>query len=154
MIVQKPGNHEVRKIALHAAAVPGEWAEKHDARSAVAEINRWHKQKGWTGIGYHFVVMPDGTIGQGRPITKVGAHVLGHNAGSIGILMIESDTIRHVADSPLEYFTPLQVAAVRGIIAVIDSAAPEVEIVGHNQLDRSKLCPGFVVRPIEWKPKR
>ncbi len=48
-------------------------------------IARWHKKKGWSDIGYHFVVREDGTIEQGRDMHKLGAHAKGKNRGSIGI---------------------------------------------------------------------
>ncbi|MFI3172820.1 MAG: peptidoglycan-binding domain-containing protein [Eubacteriales bacterium] len=50
-----------------------------------ATIHAWHKAKGWSGIGYHFVVRKDGTIERGRAIDKIGAHVTGYNSYSVGI---------------------------------------------------------------------
>lgn len=54
-----------RRIVIHHSA-------SQDV--SAAEIHRWHRQKGWSGIGYHFVVRLDGTIEKGRPIETVGAH--------------------------------------------------------------------------------
>lgn len=53
----------------------------HSASSDVSAstINQWHKQRGWDGIGYHFVIRSNGTIEKGRPLTKVGAHAKGRN---------------------------------------------------------------------------
>ena len=52
------------------------------------DIDRWHKQKGWKGIGYHYVILLDGTVEQGRELEAVGAHCSGHNAHSVGICYI------------------------------------------------------------------
>lgn len=52
------------------------------------DIDRWHKQKGWKRIGYHYVILLNGTIEQGRELEAVGAHTKGHNAHSIGICYI------------------------------------------------------------------
>ncbi len=69
------------------------------------EIRKWHQEKGWTDIGYHFVVLngkvlPDftlscleGSIELGRPMdgdpfiedNEIGAHTLGYNDRSIGV---------------------------------------------------------------------
>ena len=52
-------------------------------------IRRWHVQgNGWDDIGYHYVVLVDGTIQQGRPIDQEGAHCRGHNKDSIGICYV------------------------------------------------------------------
>ena len=51
-----------------------------------ATMHKWHLDRGWIGIGYHFVLQPDGRIETGRPIDTVGAHAgAGVNGRSIGI---------------------------------------------------------------------
>lgn len=60
----------------------------HHASASVCDaitIDRWHKQNGWSGIGYHFVVRKNGTVEEGRPIDTTGAHCLNHNNHTIGI---------------------------------------------------------------------
>ena len=78
--LQFKGNMEVRKttniIVLHHAA-----ASTCDVRT----IHEWHLRRGFSGIGYHFLVRKNGTIERGRAENFVGAHVAGHNRGSIGI---------------------------------------------------------------------
>lgn len=44
----------------------------HDV--SVKVIDRWHKERGWDCIGYHFVIRKDGSIESGRPLSKNGAH--------------------------------------------------------------------------------
>ncbi|MBI5240909.1 MAG: N-acetylmuramoyl-L-alanine amidase, partial [Elusimicrobia bacterium] len=41
--------------------------------------------RGWTDIGYHFVVSPTGEVFEGRPEGVRGAHVLNHNTGNLGV---------------------------------------------------------------------
>jgi N-acetylmuramoyl-L-alanine amidase len=57
-------------------------------------IDQWHKQRGWEGIGYHYVIRADGTVETGRPVSKVGAHAKtkGRNIGSIGIALTGNQT--------------------------------------------------------------
>ena len=64
------------KVILHHA----------EASSAtVWDINAWHLDNGWVGIGYHYYIRKDGSIYRGRPEWAVGAHAVGHNDRSIGI---------------------------------------------------------------------
>lgn len=73
---------KIDKIIIHCSATKeGEdWSAK--------DIDKWHKQKGWKKIGYHFVIRLDGRIEEGRKIEEIGAHCSGHNADSIGICYI------------------------------------------------------------------
>lgn len=49
-------------------------------------IQDYHQNaKNWNDIGYHFLIDPQGTIFEGRPISVVGAHVLNRNTGNVGI---------------------------------------------------------------------
>ena len=49
------------------------------------EIDLWHKERGWMGIGYHYVIRRLGYIEKGRPECEVGAYARGRNQNSIGI---------------------------------------------------------------------
>ena len=50
-----------------------------DRDLTVKEIDRYHKERGWDGIGYHFVIRKNGQICKGRSLKKLGAHALGRN---------------------------------------------------------------------------
>lgn len=52
------------------------------------EIHRWHKNNGWAGIGYHFVIRKDGTIERGRPMDMLGAHCYDHNWHTVGVNLV------------------------------------------------------------------
>ncbi|OAA90698.1 peptidoglycan recognition protein family protein [Clostridium coskatii] len=52
---------------------------------SVYDIDQWHKQRGWAGIGYHYFVTKAGQVYTGRPENVVGAHCPGENDHSIGI---------------------------------------------------------------------
>lgn len=73
---------QISEIIVHCAATP---EGKH---FTVADIDAWHKKRGFRCIGYHFVIYLDGSVHEGRAIEEVGAHCLGHNANSIGICYI------------------------------------------------------------------
>lgn len=55
------------------------------SNATVWDINQWHLDNGWVGIGYHYYIRKDGSIYRGRPEWAVGAHATGHNDRSIGI---------------------------------------------------------------------
>ena len=78
--LQFKGNMSVRKrtsrIILHHAA-----ASVCDAKT----IHAWHLGRGFSGIGYHFLIRKNGTIERGRAENLVGAHAAGNNSNSIGI---------------------------------------------------------------------
>lgn len=52
---------------------------------SVYDVDQWHKQNGWAGIGYHYFVTKSGQVYTGRPENAVGAHCPGENDHSIGI---------------------------------------------------------------------
>nr|WP_319485661.1 N-acetylmuramoyl-L-alanine amidase [uncultured Cohaesibacter sp.] len=72
----------INELIWHCTATP------EGREVSVAEIDRWHKQRGWNGIGYHKVVHLDGSVSNGRPIATMGAHVKGHNRGTIGYVYV------------------------------------------------------------------
>ena len=54
-------------------------------KSSLNEIRNWHiDERGFAEIGYHYVILKDGTIEHGRDIQFQGAHALEKNHDSIG----------------------------------------------------------------------
>lgn len=73
---------KITEIIIHCSAT----TEGKDF--TVEDIDRWHRQRGFNGIGYHFVIYRDGSIHAGRSKRQIGAHCKGHNTISIGICYI------------------------------------------------------------------
>ncbi len=79
-------------IVLHHSASPG---SEGGTPVDVALIDRWHEQRGWGAetragtyhVGYHYVILPDGTVEAGRPEWLPGAHTRGHN-DCLGVCLI------------------------------------------------------------------
>lgn len=72
-------------VVHHIGRIPaGLGADNIDAD----RVNDWHIERGWAGIGYHFLIRPNGVIEQGRPDYAMGAHDEGENARSIGICVV------------------------------------------------------------------
>ncbi len=121
-------------IILHCSAV------KPTQHSTAAQINRWHRRLGWSGIGYHYVVLRDGTIERGRPESVAGAHCAGHNRHSIGVCYEGGlDAQGHPSDTR----TPEQKETLLGLLADLRRRYPGAIILGHNHLNRYKACPCF-----------
>lgn len=124
----------VTLIVVHCSAVRP-WQ-----RSSAADIDGWHRDKGWSGIGYHYVVRRDGTVERGRPPERVGAHCRGHNRHSIGVCYEGGLNAQGVAEDTR---TPAQRAALRVLIEQLHRDYPHALIVGHHTLDPTKECPCF-----------
>lgn len=105
-------------------------------------IDKWHKARGWRGIGYHRVILPDGTVEKGRDIDDVGAHVRGYNKVSIGICLIggvDND------GSPIFNYTKAQMGSLRNELSALHRKHPHAKIQGHRDMDPRKACPCFDV---------
>ena len=124
---------DIDKIIVHCSATP----EGRDISAAT--IDKWHKERGWSGIGYHFVVKLDGTIEYGRMVDKVGAHCKGHNKSSIGICYIGGcDSDMNAKDTR----TSQQIASMLELIRILKKMHPGVEVFGHRDFS-TKECPSF-----------
>lgn len=135
----------INEIIIHCTDTrPNWWADK-SPQEKVAEIRRWHVQdRGWSDIGYHFVIDRDGTVVVGRPVEKSGAHTKGHNADSIGISLMGGHGSAS-SDAFDDHFTIDQDEALRKLIDRLRSQYPSItKISGHNQY-APKACPGFSV---------
>lgn len=130
---------KITDIVIHCSATPE--GKDFDA----ADIDRWHKDRGWAGIGYHYVVKLDGTVQMGRPLDKAGAHVEGHNANSVGIVYIGG--VAKDGKTPKDTRTPEQKTALRTIVAEMRRRFPQARVLGHRDFPGvAKACPSFDVR--------
>lgn len=116
--------NKTNKIILHHAQAK---------TCSVEDIHQWHLKKGWSGIGYHFLVRKDGTIYQGRPEDTIGAHAKGANHDSIGICA-EGDFMK-------EEMNPLQLNALIDLVSYIKNKYHLSSIKRHKDV-ASTDCPG------------
>lgn len=126
----------IDEIIIHCSAT----VEGKDFKAK--DIDKWHKQKGWNGIGYHYVIDLDGTIERGRDENVSGAHTVGHNAHSIGIVYIGGlDKNGKAKDTR----TPEQKEALWSLLRELLCKYPKATIHGHNEFAK-KDCPCFNVQ--------
>lgn len=153
MIYQGKARHPVREVILHTSATPGGWADGKTAAQVVAEIDRWHRDRGWqNGIGYHRIIMPDGEIGIGRSLYQIGAHVREANRGTIGICLIPVRTVPNVMKRGArfeDYYTTDQRRVLCAYLRELRELTAIERVTGHNDY-APKACPGFQVNGAEW----
>ena len=127
----------IDEIIIHCTATP----EGKDF--TVADIRQWHKNAGWSDIGYHWIVYRDGTIHIGRPEKLIGAHVSSRNRNTLGVVYIGGVTDKFV---PKDTRTPEQRAALLTLCKALLARYPKIKrISGHNEYAR-KACPSFDVQ--------
>ena len=131
-----PLSREVTDIVIHCSAT----AEGKNYRAE--DIDMWHKQRGFKGIGYHFVIDIYGTIEKGRPLSEIGAHVKGHNKCSIGICYIGGlDKSGNAKDTR----TDEQRRSLRILLQELVKAIPSINnIVGHRDFSLDKNGNGVI----------
>lgn len=125
---------QINRIIIHAADTPA------DMDIGADTIRRWHvKERGWSDIGYHFVIRRSGLVETGRLIEEQGAHVRGENEDSIGICL--------VGGRPDCNFTFAQYVAMLDLIGDLAHRynIPLVAVSGHRDWDSGKTCPTFDV---------
>lgn len=142
------GDRIVDHLVVHASAT--EEGEQYNA----ADIDRWHRARGWLGNGYHFVILLDGTLesrengNRCRPLEKPGAHVgdcgPGWNRRSVGICMIGGLDSRR---NPKDTFTDAQMETLFDVLVELDPDEDK-QVLGHRDLiERTgappKACPCF-----------
>ena len=129
---------KITLIVIHCSAV------RPDQTSSAKDIEKWHKNRGFNGIGYHYVIRRNGEIEPGRPESVIGAHchVKGqnHNKHSIGVCYEGGYDIR---GQPADTRTTEQKAAMRQLLEDLHRRYPRAVIVGHHDLYPPKPCPCF-----------
>lgn len=121
-------------LIIHCSAV------MPSQQSSALQIDAWHRQLGWNGIGYHYVIRRDGTVETGRGESLVGAHCRGHNQHSIGICYEGGlDEKGHPCDTR----TAEQKAAILTLLKDLKTRYPHAEITDHHHLNPAKACPCF-----------
>lgn len=110
------------------------------------EIDRWHRAKGWAGIGYHFVIRRDGQIEIGRPQEGIGAHCEGYNSTSIGVCLVGGVDANDI-NKAVNNFTPAQFATLKTLLEKLFKDYPKAALRGHRDIPGvRKACPSFDVR--------
>lgn len=125
----------VSEIIIHCTATPP------DRDLHVDDITRYHRQRGFETVGYHYLIALDGSVEEGRAADCIGAHSLGHNDRSVGIAYVgglDKD------GKPADTRTVCQRAALKRLVAELRLRYPGASVHGHNEF-AAKACPCFDV---------
>lgn len=127
-------NRNIEKVIVHHSA-------SGSAVTTVEKIDRWHKERGWSGIGYHYVIYPDGSVNKGRHINKTGAHCKNHNTGSIGICVAGNFEVE-----PVTVPQKFGIEGTPGLFGLIEDLLEKYDlswsdVYAHRELGNS-TCPG------------
>lgn len=127
-------------LVIHAAATPP------SMDIGAKEIDQWHRERGWSGIGYHYVVRRSGKVEPGRPVSRSGAHARGYNSRSIGVCLVGGVNARN---EPADNFTKSQYSALVRLVRRLRAQHDIVSVIGHRDLPGvRKACPCMDV--VDW----
>lgn len=125
----------INEIIIHCSAT------RRGQNVTVEQIDLWHRKRGFKCIGYHYVVMLDGNVVEGRPLQEIGAHCTEHNAHSVGVCYVGGlELDGRAADTR----TTEQKKALRDLVARLCAQFPGATVHGHREF-ANKACPCFDV---------
>ena len=125
---------DIEVLIIHHSASP--------RNITTSQIRHWHvKGRGWSDIGYNYVIEAEGEVVIGRPLSLVGAHCKGHNHNSIGVCVVGDNT------KSKHQWSMKQIASLQDLIFGLKLVFPGVEVKGHRDI-AATLCPGVDVRQL------
>ena len=124
----------INEIIVHCSAT----AEGKDF--TIDDIKRWHLARGFSDIGYHYIIYRDGSINKGRDESKIGAHCTGHNSNSIGVCYIGGCAAD--GKTPKDTRTEAQKSSLLKLLSELKKKYPKAVIHSHKDY-ASKACPSF-----------
>ena len=131
---------EIKEIIVHCSAT------REGKAFTVADIDRWHRENGWKGCGYHYVVRLDGVVEEGRPVEEAGAHCKNRNAESIGVCYIGGcDLVGKSKDTRTEAQKKAMVTLIRQLMQAHGISIENVRC--HNEFS-TRACPSFSVQKL------
>ena len=133
--ILKQSKRTIKEIIVHCTATPEGRVE------TVQSIRNMHKAKGWSDIGYHYLIGLNGERWEGRNVNLIGAHCEGHNSNSIGVCYVGGvDKKMQAKDTRTEKQKDALVALLRDLRKLY----PKAKIYGHRDFDKKgKACPSF-----------
>lgn len=138
--MEKQTTRAIDLIVIHCSA------NKEGSGLDAAYIDREHKKRGWSRIGYHYVIKEDGNREIGRKESEVGAHAYGYNKNSIGICYIGGLDSK---GKPKDTRTEAQENGILDLLEELRAKYPDAKILGHRDLSPDIDGDG-VIEPWEW----
>ena len=110
----------------------------------IREVIKWHRERGFRTVGYHWFIKRDGTLQEGRPEGTMGAGVRGHNGPNIiHICWAGGLDQQYGKNKGVWNPSPAQEECLVRLIKDIQKRHPRAKkVVGHIDLGPSQ-CPGL-----------
>ena len=107
-------------------------------------IRKRHLQRGFSDIGYHYVIYRDGSIHNGRDVNISGAHCTNHNSNSIGVCYIGGldSTGKNAKDTRTDAQKKSFISLVKQLMSIYKLSKSNVHC--HNAY-ANKACPSFKI---------
>lgn len=135
--LSKPQGRIINEIILHCSAT------QEGKDYTTEDIKKWHLQRGFSDIGYHYVIYRDGSVHKGREEEIIGANCTGHNSHSIGICYIGGcDSKMNAKDTRTPEQKKALTALVHDLMTRYNLNAFQVHC--HNEF-ADKACPSFKI---------
>lgn len=131
----KKSKREIKYLVVHCTAT------KEGADFTAKDIDGWHKNQGWSEIGYNYVVRLNGVVELGRDVDKIPAQVKGYNSNAIGVVYVGGIDEK---GNPKDTRTPKQKEALLKLLKELKKLYPKAIIQGHRDFPKvAKACPSF-----------
>ena len=133
--ILKQSKRTIKEIIVHCTATPEGRIE------TVESVRNMHKARGFSDIGYHYLIGLNGERWEGRNVNLIGAHCEGHNSNSIGVCYVGGvDKKMQAKDTRTEK----QKDAIVALLKDLRKLYPKAKIYGHRDFDKKgKACPSF-----------
>lgn len=132
----RPPRRAIRRVFLHCSA--SDAAGGAFAGEALVEMVRgWHLKRGFSDVGYHWLIDRAGQIAAGRDLERIPAAQAPHNTGTLALMV-----------HGLSGFTEDSLLACARLCAAINAAhGGGVTFHGHCEVS-DKTCPVFDYRAL------
>lgn len=132
--ILKQSKRNIKEIIVHCTATPEGRIE------TVESVRNMHKARGFSDIGYHYLIGLNGERWEGRNVNLIGAHCEGHNSNSIGVCYVGGvDKKMQAKDTRTEK----QKYALVALLKDLRKLYPKAKIYGHHDFNKGKSCPCF-----------
>jgi N-acetyl-anhydromuramyl-L-alanine amidase AmpD len=126
---------DIDYIVIHCAAT------KPSMDVPIERVKKWHLDRGWSDIGYHYYITRDGEIHKGRKLSTIGAHVRGYNKNSIGICY---EGGINESGEPEDNRTKVQKKSLLKVVQILKFVFSNAIVQGHRDFPNvNKACPSF-----------
>ena len=139
--VRPTTRRSISEIIIHCTATP------EGREVSIAELTKWHKQRGFSDIGYHYVIGLDGKIRNGRNIDIAGAHCTGHNTHSVGVVYVGG--LAADGKTAKDTRTDEQKRSMLALLRRLCKMYPKAKVMGHREFSPDKNGNG-IIEPQEW----